>query len=543
MSRKRSSTSSPPRPSASNPTSAKSWITWPDLLDLAIYAGLVIGILLVYGQAGHFDFISYDDGEYVTENPFVHEGLTAASIKGAFTTPAVGNWIPVTVLSHILDGQLFGMAGGAHHMVNVLLHALATLFLFAALQRATHARWPSAFVAAVFALHPVHVESVAWVAERKDVLSAFFGFAALYAYVRYAERPNLRGYLIVAVLFCLGLMSKPMLVTFPFLLLLLDFWPLHRAAFPKTLLEKLPLIVLSAADSVVTYLVQGTAVQSIPLAFRLRAALESCVVYIGQMFWPVNLAVFYPIHSVAIWEAALAAVLLLAVSAAVVYWRSARPYLTAGWFWYLGTLVPVIGIVQVGAQARADRYTYIPMVGLSIMLAWGAAEIVRKRPNTKNILITLAGISGIACMTLTARQTAFWQNSGTLFQHAVDVTENNYIAQNGLGIYLGQTGHASEAIPHLEEASRLVPDDAATHNSLGILYANLPGHQQQAIAQFEAAVRLHPDYMEAQYNLGLALSQVPGRQAEALAHYEAAQRIQPSPTVAEAIERLKTGGQ
>jgi hypothetical protein len=261
------------------------------------------------------------------------------------------------------------------------------------------------------------------------------------------------------------------------------------------------------------------------------------------MFWPVNLAVFYPIHSVAIWEAALAAVLLLAVSAAVVYWRSARPYLTAGWFWYLGTLVPVIGIVQVGAQARADRYTYIPMVGLSIMLAWGAAEIVRKRPNTKNILITLAGISGIACMTLTARQTAFWQNSGTLFQHAVDVTENNYIAQNGLGIYLGQTGHASEAIPHLEEASRLVPDDAATHNSLGILYANLPGHQQQAIAQFEAAVRLHPDYMEAQYNLGLALSQVPGRQAEALAHYEAAQRIQPSPTVAEAIERLKTGGQ
>jgi hypothetical protein len=513
------------------------------LLDLAIYAGLVIGILLVYGQAGHFDFISYDDGEYVTENPFVHEGLTAASIKGAFTTPAVGNWIPVTVLSHILDGQLFGMAGGAHHMVNVLLHALATLFLFAALQRATHARWPSAFVAAVFALHPVHVESVAWVAERKDVLSAFFGFAALYAYVRYAERPNLRGYLIVAVLFCLGLMSKPMLVTFPFLLLLLDFWPLHRAAFPKTLLEKLPLIVLSAADSVVTYLVQGTAVQSIPLAFRLRAALESCVVYIGQMFWPVNLAVFYPIHSVAIWEAALAAVLLLAVSAAVVYWRSARPYLTAGWFWYLGTLVPVIGIVQVGAQARADRYTYIPMVGLSIMLAWGAAEIVRKRPNTKNILITLAGISGIACMTLTARQTAFWQNSGTLFQHAVDVTENNYIAQNGLGIYLGQTGHASEAIPHLEEASRLVPDDAATHNSLGILYANLPGHQQQAIAQFEAAVRLHPDYMEAQYNLGLALSQVPGRQAEALAHYEAAQRIQPSPTVAEAIERLKTGGQ
>jgi tetratricopeptide (TPR) repeat protein len=494
----------------------------------------LLTLFLVYGQVQHFDFIGYDDPEYVTDNPFVHNGLTADSIKGAFTTPAVGNWIPVTVLSHILVGQ----DSGAGHIVNVLLHALSAILLFAALQLATQARWPSAFVAAVFALHPLHVESVAWISERKDVLSAFFAFLALYAYVRYTRQPSLRRYLLVVVPFCLGLMSKPMLVTFPFLLLLLDIWPLRRAQFPA-LLDKLPLILLSAADSVVTYLVQGSAVQVVPLAFRLRSALVSFLIYLGQMFWPVNLAVFYPYHSVPTWQVALACLTLLAVSALAVYWWRTRPYFATGWFWFLGTLIPVVGIVQVGGQAHADRYTYIPLIGLTVMLAWGAAEVLQKRPSARNTIAGLAIAGCTACMALTASQTAYWENTGTLFQHAIEVTSDNYIAQNGLAIYLAQTGHGPEAIPHFEEYLRLVPIDASVHNNLGILYSKMPGRQKDALAHFEAAVRYNPAFKEAQFNLGVALSQLPGRTNEAIEHLDAARRIQPSATVSQMIDRLR----
>jgi hypothetical protein len=512
------------------------------MMDWGICLALVILILVVYGQVAHFDFTSYDDPEYVTENPLVREGLTAAGIKGAWTTIAVGNWIPMTVLSHIVTAQLFGMDSGAHHMVNLALHAGAAVLLFLALLRATRARWPSAFVAGVFALHPLHVESVAWIAERKDVLSAFFAFLALYAYVRYAERESPRGYLLVTAAFVLGLLSKPMLVTFPFMLLLLDFWPLRRVQFPKVLWEKVPLLALSVADSVVTYLVQGTAVQTIPWDFRLRVAAISPWTYLRQMFWPARLAVFYPLHAVPWWQAWLAAMLLAAASASVIYWRRQHPYLLTGWFWFLGTLVPVAGIVQAGAQAHADRYTYIPMVGLAILLAWGAVDVARKWPSVQKPLTGLAAAAILICMALTVRQTSFWENSGTLFEHAVEVTHDNYVAQAGLGNFLAQTGHKEEGIAHLEEVVRMVPGDSQVHNNLGILYAGLPGHQQQAIAHFEAAVRAHPDYMEAQYNLGLALSQAPGRTAEAIAHLEAAQRLQPNPQIAVMIERLRAGG-
>ncbi len=516
---------------------------WPALPDLTFWFGLVFSILLVYGQVERFEFTSYDDPEYVSDNVYVRTGLTAESIKWAATAVAVGNWMPVTLLSHVVVAQLFGMESGAHHLVNVLLHALAAVLLFAALQRATHARWPSAFVAATFALHPLHVESVAWVAERKDVLFALFGFLALYAYVRYTERPSVRGYLMVAVPFALGLMAKPMLVTFPFLLLLLDVWPLRRAQFPKVLWEKLPLFALSAADSIITYWVQHSvgAVQVIPLAFRLQTSLVACVVYIGQMFWPVDLAVFYPYHAVALWQVTLSGLLLAGISALAIYWWRTRPYAATGWFWFLGTLIPVVGIVQAGAQARADRYTYLPMVGLSILLAWGAADVIRRWPGAKTIVAVPGGVFCAGCMALTATQTAYWQNSGTLFQHAVEVTRDNYVAQNGLAIYLAQNGRGIEAIPHFEEVLRLVPGDAAIHNNLGILFGSWPGHEEQAISHFEAAVHLHPEFKEAQYNLGVALSHVPGRKAEAIAHLEAAQHIAPSSSIAQMLDRLRSG--
>jgi hypothetical protein len=504
---------------------------------------------MVYGQVEHFELTSYDDPEYVTENDYVREGLTSESFKWSWTAVVVGNWMPVTMLSHIADTQLFGMESGGRHMVNVLLHLLAALLLFAALQRATRQRWPSAFVAALFALHPVHVESVAWVAERKDVLAAFFGFLALYAYVRYVEHPNLRGYLMVVVPFSLGLMSKPMLVTFPFVLLLLDIWPLSRAEFPKLLWEKVPLIVLSAADSAVTYLVQHSigAVQVLPLAFRIRNALVSYVIYMGQMLWPVRLAVYYPLHKVTVWEATLAAIFLAGVCGLAIYWRRLHPYFATGWFWFLGTLVPVVGIVQVGGQAHADRYTYIPMVGLSIIVAWGVPAVLESvgKPwhGTRNAIAALAIAFCAGCMVLTARQASYWQNDGTLFQHAIDVTEKNYTAENGLGIYLAKTGRGPEAIPHFEEFLRVVPNDAKIHNNLGILFSNIPGREKDAVSHFEAAVRIQPDFKEAQYNLGVTLSKMPGRTSDAIAHLDAARRIQASPAISQMIERLRSGQQ
>lgn len=516
----------------SSPSSATN-----NLLDRAIWAALIIAVFLVYGQVDHFALTAYDDPEYVSENDHVSGGLTFDTIKWAATAVVVGNWTPVTMLSHAADSQL-GLESGGRHLMNVLIHALAAALLFAALRRATNARWPSAFVAAIFALHPVHVESVAWIAERKDVLAAFWGFLALYCYVRYAERPDMRRYLLVVVPFALGLMSKPMLVTLPFLFLLLDIWPLGRAQFPKMLWEKLPLIALSAADAVIIYFVQHSigAVQAIPFLFRLRNALVAYVIYTGQLFWPTRLAVFYPIHAVAVWQAALAGLLLLTISALAIYWWGVRPWFATGWFWFLGTLVPVIGLVQVGGQAHADRYTYIPMVGLSILLAWGVQELKKVTQTAK---ASLAIACCVVCMVLTAQQTSYWQNDGTLFQHAIDVTENNFTAQNGLALFLAQNGRGAEAIPHFEEYLRLVPSDAKSHNNLGILYGSMPDRQQDAIAQFEAAVRQEPNFKEAQYNLGMALTKMPGRTADAIAHLDAARRIEPSATINEMIDRLR----
>jgi protein O-mannosyl-transferase len=498
------------------------------LFDLAVCLGLILSTVAVYAQVGGFDFVNYDDNLYVFQNEHVQAGLTPGSVKWALTAPVVGNWIPVTLLSHLLDVQLFGMSSGMHHLVNVLFHTLSAVLLFVLLRRATGGPGVSAFVAFVFALHPLHVESVAWVSERKDVLSVFFWFLALYGYVRYTERPSSGRDLGVAVPFCLGLMSKPMIVTFPFTLLLLDTWPLRRAQWPKTFAEKLPLIALSVCASAVTYVVQRSAgaLEAVPLATRTANVFISYVTYIGQMFWPARLACYYPYpQSIQASHAAVAFAVVLAVSVlAILAWRE-RPYLAVGWFWYLGTLVPVIGLVQVGEAAHADRYMYIPMVGLLLMLAWGAADVVKKWPRTKPAIATAAVVSCAACMALAWKQTAHWQNSETLFQHAIEVTQDNWLAEYDLGIYLNTMGRSADAIHHFEAALRMKPNDARVQDSLGSSLARL-GDCAAAVPHFEAAIRAKPDLANASYNLGYCLA-TSANDAAAIPYFEAAIRAQP----------------
>lgn len=499
-------------------------------LDLLVCVALALAVFGVYSRVGKFFFITYDDPMYVTENPHVRAGLTVDSIKWAMTSVDDSSWVPLTLLSHMAVCDLFGMESGAHHWVNVLLHALASLLLFGWLRRATGEVWPSAFVAAVFALHPLHVESVAWVTERKDVLSTFFWFLALYAYVMYTERPSPRRYSAVMVFFCLGLMAKPMLVTFPFTLLLLDFWPLRRTQIPHILWEKIPFFAVSIASSVLIFMVQRPAevVQAMSRSESVRNALISYVGYIGQMFWPAGLTLFYPNRtSLTLWNTAGALAILLGISAlALLVWRT-RPYFVTGWFWYLGTLVPVIGLVQFGIRSHADRYMYVPMIGLSIVLAFGAAELVRKWPQTKLAIATAAGVSLLACFGAASAQAEYWRDSEAVYRRAIDVTKDNYLAQYNLADYLMDVpGRAAEAVPHFEEALRLRPDSFVAHNGLGG-YLLQTGHDEAAAAHFEAALRIKPDIAAAHFNLGLIYSKTPARFPEAIAQYEAALRAFP----------------
>ena len=503
---------------------------------LPIYLLLILAILAVYSQVFHFDFVNFDDPDYIANNSHVRQGITADSIEWALTSAEAANWFPVTRLSHMLDVQLFGFSPGWHHLTNVLFHTLATLLLFAFLHRATGARWPSAFVAFVFALHPLHVESVAWVAERKDVLSAFFWFLALWAYVRYAERPGAARYLLVLLAFCLGLMSKPMIVTLPLVMLLLDVWPLrrwplHRWAAP--LWEKLPFFALSVAAAIATYAVQSGAgaaeAVEIPLGLRAENALVSYAVYIAKMFWPTRLAVFYPYpQGLPLWQVATAALVLAGISALVVWRFRTQPYLTIGWLWYLVTLVPVIGLVQVGAQARADRYTYVPMVGLSIMLAWGAVSVALHWPRTRPAIVALATVACAACVPLTWVQVQYWRNSESLFQHAADVTSGNYVAEHNLGTALmEEPGRLAQAIHHLEAAVRIKPDSARAHSDLGSALSKLPERLPQVIGEYQLAVRFSPGSAIPHYNLGNALAAA-GRLPEALAEWDTAIRLDPA---------------
>ncbi len=451
----------------------------------------------------------------------------------ALTSGEASNWFPVTRLSHLVDGQLFGADSGWHHLTSVLVHSAATLLLFAFLQRATRARWRSALVAFLFALHPLHVESVAWVAERKDVLSALFWFLTLWTYVRYVERPGFKRYLLVVLPFCLGLMTKPMIVTLPFALLLLDVWPLRRKQTSRLLWEKIPLVALSAAVAVVAYLAQKSAgsVEMVHVPFGMRAenALIAYTVYIAKMFWPAGLAVLYPYPpAIPAWHAVVAALAIAGIS--VLALRSSRdhPYLTVGWLWYLGTLVPVIGLVQVGLQSRADRYMYIPMTGLSIMLAWGAADLIRRWPRTRVSVISTVAAGCALAMVSTGIQIQYWKDSESLYRRAIAVTDGNYTMHYGLAFHLARIpGRLPEAISEYQAALQSKPDYLEAESNLAGALLEPPGRLPEAIEHYERALRIKPDSAGVRNNLGAALGRVPGRLPEAITQYEAALRIQP----------------
>jgi hypothetical protein len=438
---------------------------------IAIVSVLLALTVFVYLPVRGFEFVNYDDPDYVTENLHVRSGLTANSVAWALTSRDAGNWHPLTWISHMLDCQLFGLNSGGHHLTNLALHALNTLLLFWVFTRMTGALWRSAWVALLFALHPLHVESVAWVAERKDVLSATFWFLTTLAYIRFVERRTLGRYLAMLLWFCLGLMSKAMLVTLPFVLLLLDVWPLKRlpeGGLPPTagwwslFLEKAPLIAVAAAASAVTFVAQRragavTGLDSIPILARTGNACISYLTYLFQAVWPANLAVFYPMPiQFPVLQAVAAAASVVALS--LLAWRSVRrrPYVFTGWFWYLGTLVPVIGLVQVGSQARADRYTYLPLVGVFAIAGWGLAEIVERRPRAQALVVTLAVAATAAWTATTSRQLLHWRSTAALFDHALDVTSNNYVALDVLGGLLQAEGHHREAIARYEAALRIL---------------------------------------------------------------------------------------
>ncbi|MFH1371452.1 MAG: tetratricopeptide repeat protein [Planctomycetota bacterium] len=507
---------------------------------------LAAATFAVYLPVWNHEFVYYDDDVYITKNPNVQSGLSWQGVKWAFTSGYASNWHPLTWLSHQLDWQLFGDNAGAHHIVNILFHIANTILLFVVLNRMTKGFWQSAFVAGLFALHPLHVESAAWVAERKDVLSTLLWLLTMLFYVRYAERPTAGRYVVVPVLFSLGLMAKPMLVTLPFVLLLLDYWPLGRLGSGKytikrLLLEKLPLLFLSAASSVVTYLVQQKSGAMTPLPFgeRVSNAICSYLAYIGKMLWPARLAVLYP-HPLDTLPAARAVtygVILIIMTLFFTYYSRRHKYLLVGWLWYIGTLVPVIGIVQVGAQAMADRYTYVPLTGLFIIIAFGGAELLKNIPLRKTILTILASGALLGCVVVTSLQLKYWRNSYLLFDRALTVIEDNAVMQNNYANILSELGRPEEAVKHLSEALKYIPNSPVIHNNYGNALMRDMGKVDEAIEHYKFALELNPDFAVAHYNLGVAMA-TKGNYDEAIRHYK--QYLGPDANIADIHEGLAT---
>ena len=484
---------------------------------------LIVATLAVYRQVGDHEFINFDDNLYVTENHHVQAGLTLEGVKWAFTTTDVAYWHPVTWLSLMLDYELYGLSSRGYHLTNLLFHILSTLLLFVVLKRMTGAHWQSAFVAAVFALHPLNIESVAWVAERKNVLSTFFWMLTMWTYARYAERPKLNRYLLVILPFVLGLMAKPMLVTLPFVLILLDYWPLNRlqlnslstiwgkrAGVRGVLWEKVPLLAFSVISIYLSSLsVQRFGVvvstESVPMGLRIANSLVSYAGYIGKMIRPHNLAVFYPPHDmVPLWQAVLAALFLAFVSILVIRTARQRPYLVVGWLWYIGTLVPVIGLARAGLwPAMADRFAYIPLIGLFVMIAWGVPDLMARWRHQRLALSISAGIVLLSFAICTWFQTCHWKNSIALFTHTLNATADNYVAHNYLGLALAEEKRNEEAISHYCEAVRIKPNFAEARINLGKGYFG-QGDVDGAIAELRRAILLAPRSPEAHYNLGIA---------------------------------------
>jgi tetratricopeptide (TPR) repeat protein len=533
------------RPPASPPNASR-WPVpkrWDDLIVCFFLAGLAT---LVYGQLWHSGFVNIDDPVYVTDNAAVRAGLKLTGIVWAFSAPHAANWIPLTWLSHMADCQFFGLQSGFHHLSNIVFHVIGATLLFGVLKSMTGATWRSAAVAFLFAFHPLHVESVAWISERKDVLGGVFWFLTLWGYVRYVRAPSAKRYLLAIVAFCLGLLAKPMIVTLPFLLLLLDVWPLRRleiggwrqqrnqtapfvrARWRGVVVEKLPFLALAIGASLVTYLAQerGGAINFHPLTARLANVLISYIIYVGKMFWPTRLAVFYPFPvEVPWWQVVAAAVVLLGLSALALSSIRRRPYLTVGWFWYIGTLIPVIGFVEVGAQSRADRYTYIPMVGLSIALVWAGAELIERWPAGRSAMAIVFGAAFVGCLVLTWFQTGQWKDSTSLMRHAIAVTNGNYVAYNNLGLALKEQGNISEAVRDYEEALRIMPGNLEALVNMGAVYLEI-GRPAEAIGYLSQAIWQSPDYPEAHANMGVALGQL-GKTAESVQEFREALRSEP----------------
>ncbi len=497
-------------------------------------------VLLVFGQVRSHPFTSFDDPGYVFDNPSVKAGLTKAGLAWAFTTMHMGNWHPVTWISHMADVELFGLWPGGSHLVNVFFHGLSSLALFLVLFRMTGNVPRSLVVAALFAVHPLHVESVAWVAERKDVLSTFFWMATMWAYWRYTTSPGIGRYFLVAAFLALGLMSKPMLVTLPFVLLVLDYWPLQRfqsgkedagtgksETWKRLVMEKVPLLGMAAASSIVTFLAQrkGEAVVAaadLPVAVRAMNAAISYVIYLVKTVWPTSLSIFYPYPvNIPTWEIAGSAIVLVAVSFLVLRGAGKRPYFLAGWLWYLGTLVPVIGIVQVGGQAMADRYTYVPLIGIFIMAAWGISEATAAWKDRRVGLGVACGLMLLSAMTVSWVQIRNWAKNVTLFRHALEVTSSNWVSQTHLGTALLDEGKPEEAIPHFKEVlrtePRFSPAGKFAHYNLGLSYLRL-GNLGRAVGHFQYALWIDPEYVKARYNLAVAFTQM-GNIDDAIAQY------------------------
>jgi protein O-mannosyl-transferase len=541
---------------------------------MAVCGGLLLAVWIVFGPTVDYGFVNFDDNVYVYENPELSHGLSVEGIRWAFTTTRGSQWAPITYLSYLADYQCYGLKPWGYHLTNLLLHAATSVLLFLVLWRMTGELWPSAFVAAVFAIHPLQVESVAWITERKGLLSGLFFVLTLGAYLAYVRRPfSIARYAAVAVLFALGLMAKPMLVTLPCLLLLLDYWPLRRLtsermggtslsgakgvasgdaatsvplnvppgnvlAWRTVLIEKLPLLLISAGSSAIAPWAQGTAVislEKLPLGSRISNGLASSVAYLGEFFWPMNLAVFYPHPGDAIpaWKPAAALLTLLAVTtAAIVYWRR-NPGLIVGWFWYLGTLVPVIGLVQIGLHAMADRYMYLPLIGLSIAATWTVLYFVRSWPR-RVWACAAAASTAIATLTVCAsQQTSYWRDSESLWTRAVACTSQNNRAECNLAGELFKQKRFSDAIQHYRAAVAIEPSDAVSYRGLGDCLLGLGKKSKtiesykEAVVQYEKALSIEPNHAGAHSNLANALAHL-NRFDEAIDQYEAALKIEPS---------------
>jgi tetratricopeptide (TPR) repeat protein len=509
------------------------------VLQILLALALIAVIVVIYSPVRNYGFLDVDDPQYVSENPHVAGGLTWQGVWWAFTSIYASYWIPVVWLSHMLDVQLYGLNAGWHHVTNVVVHIANTILLFGLLHHMTRALGRSAFVAALFAVHPLHVESVVWVTERKDVLSTFFWLLTMWAYVSYVREHRRSLYLLTVGFFVLGLMAKPMLVTLPFVLLLIDVWPLRRLTLTgwklspdqqsvalRLIREKIPLFGLAVTLSVVTYLASKltgavAAIDQIPVSLLIGNALLSYLAYIGQMFWPSGLALFYPYpRTLPAWQVAASALVLIGVSTLAIQSIRRRPYFLIGWLWYLGTLLPVIGLIQAGDQSRADRFTYIPLIGLFIIIAWAFPGFQRRN------LIALAAASLIGACALAARiQVRYWQSKSSIWEHALAVGAESYIAHTSLGIERYEQGKLDEAIMHYRAALRIRPDFAEAHNDLGVALA-AKGEINEAIHEFLEGLRAKPGQAASHYNVAVLLARQ-GNTATAVEHLETALRLDP----------------